>query len=259
MPDEVGIAYYEPARDWQAGYQRARRGTRGGRVERIELPAALAAGDAKAAAERRLATMLAERRTATIRLPPASMGLRPGDRIAVPGLPEHWRVAEIAIERMAVEAKLVALPGAGASAVAVPGRAVTAPDDVAGGTVIRLLDLPLLDGVPAVPSLWVAAAGTGAGWRHATLSLSRDAGASWQVIGDTAPPAVMGSALTALHDGDAALFDRAASVEVQLIADGMWLENRDDDALVGGANLAMLGEELIQFGSATPVGCGAFG
>ena len=33
-----------------------------------------------------------------------------------------------------------------------------------------------------------------------------------------------------------------------------WLESRDDDALANGANLASLGDELIQFGVATPLG-----
>jgi hypothetical protein len=34
----------------------------------------------------------------------------------------------------------------------------------------------------------------------------------------------------------------------------MWLESRSDAALAGGANLAALGEELIQFGRAEPLG-----
>src|SRR5437868_3457012 len=34
----------------------------------------------------------------------------------------------------------------------------------------------------------------------------------------------------------------------------MWLEGRSDDALVGGANLAAVGDELIQFGRVTALG-----
>ncbi len=34
----------------------------------------------------------------------------------------------------------------------------------------------------------------------------------------------------------------------------MWLESRNDSALADGANLALLGEELIQFGQAEPLG-----
>src|SRR5215210_4117049 len=38
----------------------------------------------------------------------------------------------------------------------------------------------------------------------------------------------------------------------------MWLESRSDAALASGANLAVLGEELIQFGSAVPTGTRRF-
>ena len=37
-----------------------------------------------------------------------------------------------------------------------------------------------------------------------------------------------------------------------------YLKRRSDDALVGGANLALLGDELIQFGEAVPLGEGRF-
>ena len=33
-----------------------------------------------------------------------------------------------------------------------------------------------------------------------------------------------------------------------------WLENRDNDAMANGANLAVLGKEILQFGTVTPVG-----
>ena len=64
----------------------------------------------------------------------------------------------------------------------------------------------------------------------------------------------MGRTVNIMGPGDAALFDAAASVEVELFNDSMWLESRTDDALVAGANLAMLGEELIQFGTVNPLG-----
>jgi len=51
-----------------------------------------------------------------------------------------------------------------------------------------------------------------------------------------------------------ALFDERSRVEVELLNDAMWLENRGDAALAAGANLAVLGDELIQFGAAAPLG-----
>jgi hypothetical protein len=96
------------------------------------------------------------------------------------------------------------------------------------------------------------------GWRGAALTSSFDGGASWQSQGQTAGAAVMGRALTALAPGASALIDSRSSVEVQLLNDEMWLEGRNDAALVAGANLALLGDELIQFGVAEPLGGGRF-
>jgi hypothetical protein len=41
---------------------------------------------------------------------------------------------------------------------------------------------------------------------------------------------------------------------VELLNEAMWLENRDDSALASGANFAALGDELVQFGIAEPIG-----
>src|SRR3546814_15523433 len=53
-PGEISIGYYDCARDYQTGLQRAHFGV-GRRSERIELPAALMPGEAKALAERKMA------------------------------------------------------------------------------------------------------------------------------------------------------------------------------------------------------------
>ena len=63
----------------------------------------------------------------------------------------------------------------------------------------------------------------------------------------------MGNAATALGAGSTLGFDRAGVVEIDLLHDGMTLAGRSDDALVAGANAAMLGDELIQFGVAEQI------
>jgi hypothetical protein len=260
LPDEVAIAYYEPARDYQTGLQRARLGGPGRRVEKLELPAALTSEEAKAIAERRLAESWAGRRTATLALPWRRMDLRPGGRVLLADAPLPWRIAGFTLDHMVAELKLAGVAAAAtSSAGASPGRSTSDPDEVHGATVLALLDLPPLDALPAgSPRIWVAAAGAAPGWRRASLSISLDAGASWTGIGTTAQPAIIGAATGILASGSAAQFDRVSSVEVELAHEEMWLESRDDRALVGGANCAMLGDELIQFGQAEPSGPGRF-
>lgn len=254
LTGEVSVAYHDPARDYQAGLQRATRGTPGQPHERLALPATLSAGAAKAIAERRLSALWAGRTTATQHLSWNWMTMRPGGCVRLPDQPGLWKIERWTLDRMVVSLGLVRVgEGALPAPAAEPGRAIGHPDLHHGPTSLLLLDLPPVgDSAVARPVLAVAAAG-GDGWRRASLSIRFGSG-EWQEVGSTAPPAVLGSALTALADGGAALFDAASSVDVELLNDDMWLESRSDEALVGGSNAAMLGGELIQFGSAEPLG-----
>jgi hypothetical protein len=73
-------------------------------------------------------------------------------------------------------------------------------------------------------------------------------------IGGTALPAVIGRTIGTLGAADAALIDRVNSIDVQLLNDAMTLGDADAAALSGGANLAMIGGEAVQFGRAVPLG-----
>jgi hypothetical protein len=260
LPDEVAIAYYEPARDYQTGLQRARRGGPGHRVEQIELSAAVTAEMAKAIAEQRLAERWTGRVQRNVTMPWRTMDVRPGDHVTVPGQPGRWRVREAAIEKMAVELKLTSVaPRPGDPPPAAPGRVTGSPDTPHGETVLHVIDIPAIeDGALATPRLWIVAAGTAAGWRRAGLIASSDGGLTYDELGATAAPAVMGVAIDALAPGAAGLFDEMNSVEIELLHDGMNLEGRADAALLGGANLALLGNELIQFGRVEMVGANGF-
>ncbi len=255
VPDAVEIGYHDPARDFQAGLLRARLGGPGRAVARIALPAAIDAGTAKAIAAARLDTHWRTRERRSVTLPWREMGVRPGRLVRLGEAGERtWRVTGWTLERMAVKLELVGHGGAAAATLpAVPGRAVASDDVVHRPTTIHLFDAPALgDELLTSPRLLVAAAGVSRGWRGAVLGASLDGGATWAAAG--APAAVMGKALTPLQAGTATLFDRVGSVEVELLNDEMWLQSRDDDALVAGANLAMLGEELLQFGDAEALG-----
>ena len=255
LPDTVSLRYYEPARDYQAGLQRARRDGIGRRETALDLPAAVSADAARLLAEQALARAWTERDAATVRVPWRALAARVGTLVSLAD-GSSWRIAGWTLDRMALELRLRPVtPAQAAQPGADAGRAVAGPDAPAGRTVVALLDLPALDDkLATAPGLWLAAAGTGAGWRRATVSLTPDGGASWQPAGQTALPAVIGHAATPLADGPAESFDRTNRVEVTLAHDGMALQGATDDALVSGANLAWLGGELIQFGGADQVG-----
>lgn len=256
-PAEVEISYYEPARDYQTGLQRAvRAGRNGARAERLSLAAALTADRAKALAQERLARLDIERTSATVHLGWRHGSIRPGALVTLEGQSGRWRVSRWTLEEMVVRLELRRAAGSGGDVrPATPGRSTTQPDLLHGPTSLRVLDLPLFPERPAErPQLVVAAAGVEPGWRGAALSVSYDAGASWQPAGGTAAAAVIGTAGGPLPPAAGTLLDNAHAVEIELLNGAMALESRSDEALVGGANLALLGSELIQFGRAEQIG-----
>ena len=254
------LGYYEIARDYQAGVQRACHGGPGRRTDAIELPAALSADAARAIVEARLAADWAARREAVVRLPWRAMRMRAGRAVRLPGSADAWRVAAVTLDRMVIELRLVgdAVPG-----VAVPpamaGRATVQPDTPHGPSRIALFELPAMDDRPAtVATLYAAAAGSLPGWRQAQLEASPDDGATLIPIGRTAPAAVLGRVAAATRSASALLFDERTVIDVVLDNAAMVLEGRMDAALLAGANLALIGEELIQFGRAEQTGIARF-
>lgn len=256
LPGEVSFSYYDIARDYQTGLQRVSlHGAPVQRVDRRSLAAAMDAGAAKAFAERRMQSLLAARTNAKLTLGWPRIDLRPADRIMLAGEPGSWRIRRWTLGRASLTLDLVRA-GAGPvdSVEASPGAAVGQSDLRHGPTTLRLLDLPLGEPMGSRPLLSVAAAGIEPGWRRAALIASFDSGANWSDAGSTAPAAVMGNALTAMGTGQSALLDLVSTVEIELINDAMWLEDADEEMLAAGANLAAIGNELVQFGRAEWLG-----
>jgi hypothetical protein len=255
IPGEASIAYYDAGRDFQTGLQRAIRG--GGRgADRRALPAALDAAAAKALADYRLSALWAGRSRAKLIRSWRDAAVRPGRCVDLAGAMGRWKVERWTLGPMTIALELSRLPAAGPPdpGTASTGDGVSEPDLTHGPTLLRLYDLPLGDGQGSRPLLFVAAAGAAPGWRRAALTSSYDGGASWETLGGTAPAAILGSAHDALPPAESALFETSAAIEVELASEAMWLEGRSDDALVGGANLAAVGAELIQFGIVEPLG-----
>lgn len=256
VADEVGITYYEVARDYQSGLQRATLGAVPRRAERVALPVALMAESVKAIAEQRLAMLRSGREQVKVSLSWSRSALRPGDIVSMPDMAGRWRVRRWTLEAtgLALELARTREESASSSSPAAPGSGVGEQDLPHGPTTFHVIDLPLGEPAGGQPLLLVVAAGAQEGWRRANLIVSFDNNASWQSAGSTAHPAILGRAQSALATGDPALFDTVSALDVELLAGSMWLESADDDRLVAGTNLALVGEELIQFGSAQWLG-----
>lgn len=255
------LRYYDIDRDFQPGTQRAPGRPEPGEPRTIELPAALAAGDARrliagAARRSRLGRETLSWRTAEL-----DPRIGPGSVVAVPGNPGRWRVEEWEWRAQGVELALTRLPGyalaAASPAGGAPGRLNPPIDAVAAPTVLAAFELPWDgDGAGDRPRLFAAGSSGGAGWKGAALYVDRGDGQLLPLDATGRARAVIGMTIDALPPASPLLLDRSSAVLVRLAGTDLSLTGADTASLALARNLALIGDELIQFGSAVPLGAG---
>lgn len=256
-PRRVTLSHYDPARDYQAGVQIANWGGGQDRELRIELPAALSAQDAKQLAHAALTRADADRTRRTVVTGWEGLAIVPGARVAIEGESGRWRVVETLIEAGEVQLQLAPIAPAALAGPAVGGRVIGAPDVAQGQTILHAFELPpLTEGALSAARVLVAACGDAPGWRKAVLATSVDGGVRWEAAGATAQPAVIGAVVAPAGMASVAIEDRRSLLVVDLAHEDMVLGDADPDALAAGVNLALVGEELIQFAQAEPLGGG---
>lgn len=249
LPVEVTIDYLDASRDYEVGSQRARRqATRGAKsVGKITLPVVCSATKAKQIAEARLFSMWAEREQSRMSLSRKWLMLNPGDVIDLgDGL---MRVTQARLENGVIEMHGVRVPvkAVTSTAVADGGAVVGATASTTVNSQAFLMDLPLLRVDDDQPGAYVAISGID-GWNGATLWRSADA-VNYTMQASFPFAATAGYATTALADAPCYYMDRASSVNVQVLQGN--LSSCGDADLLNGANAALLGDELIQFQTAT--------
>lgn len=254
LPAAVTLSYYDPARDFQTGQARASTSAPSRVTRALMLPCVLDAGTAKATAEGLLLRAWALRERVIVRLPPAFLYVRPGARFRLPGIAGDWVAEDVELERFVVTILLRPAWAQAGSRTADPGRGLPQPDIVAAPTRLALLDLP--DPATDQPTLVLAAASPSGGWKPVPIEIA--AGATISASRTAAAEARLGDAQSVLGTGQPFVLDLVNRLDVQLANPDHWLQSRDDAALAMGANLAMVGDEMIQFGQAQALAPGRF-
>ena len=257
LPASLRLRYYDPARDYQTGEARSRGGDQSGSEQQLEIPAALSADDAKSLAYQWRAREWAGRDRLRLSLPLRYLDLEPGAELDVSLNPGRWQVESCTIDGLAMRVDLRPMWSSSATLTADAGRIVANGDVVAGPVGIALLDIPALSpSATSCPMLLLAASSPTPGWKRSRVDVSSPG--QTMAVRTAARKSALGSAATILASGDPSSIDTANSVEVVLIDAEQWLTSCDDDALAAGTNLAVIGQELIQFGAVTPLGDGRF-
>ena len=253
----VNVVFINRHASYEQGSQAARRQIAPeGEVSNVTIPLVMDGAKAKAIAEAMLAAEWAERTQFRFVLPTRHARLQPGDVVElVDGDVTHqvrlyrtgWDDGRLACEGYATDAAVY-------TQTAPPGDD-TRPDDTVpeiGPTVLHLLDIPILSDRDNDAGFYVAVTQTpDTVWNGAVLYRSAN-GADYGTLLTMGLSATAGTAETALPAGPPEFFDRGNAVDVAL-SDGVLLSAPEADVL-NGSNGALLGDEIIQWTTATLIG-----
>ncbi|WP_199555143.1 phage tail protein [Sandaracinobacteroides hominis] len=244
-PAGLSIGYFDPARDYQAGRQRASRGRSGTEIESGGALTATAELARKLAA-RLLREAEAGAEVLSFALPWRWMEICVGDMIAL-DRGAMWRIVKRDVQGLLLLFEAERVAGAGSTAVAAdPGRSLPAPLVPPVPTILRAFETPVPLRVGDT-RIWVAAAG-GPGWRGAEIRvLFGGDEISLGAVGSSAP---FGTLVEPLDVGPETIWDEHNSLLVQVMEDVPAFESRSAEAVLAGANLVLVGGELLQFQNA---------
>jgi len=252
IPDTV--RYYDTARDYQAGVQRADGRARPGRGHALEFPGALAAGTARALVNAAAERAAWSRETLAWRLAELDPALGPGQAVRLPDRPGRWRIDSWEWRDKGIELELRRIPPMAARLTpADPGEVLAKPDLVVTPTALSAFELPWNgQGSGDVRQAFAAASSTTAGWTGAALYLDQ-AGQLVPLGASGSRRSVIGQLAGPLAPSATVLLERQVWVEVDLLSADFQLTGASVEALAQGANRALVGDEVIQFASASRV------
>lgn len=251
-PAAMALTYLDVDRDYLPGRQRVARVRRGEDLE-SEIPLSASAGMALSLVARLLRDAEAAAERIRFGLSWRWLAVAVGDVVAIEGLGQ-WRIIERDVRGLLVlcSAERVADQESRPAVVSDPGRALPAPMVPPGMTDVQIFETP----VPLAgdrPSAWLWMGG-GGGWRGATAS-QLVAGEPVR-LGEVRVGLPRGRLLAALPPGPETMWDLRNRLLVAMEDGAPSFESRSEADVLAGANLLRVGEELLQFRDAEPMGGG---
>lgn len=257
LPQKVHILYINRTANYLQGHQLAQRQvTESSEAITLGLPIVFSDQSAKILAEQWLYASWTSRTHYSFLLPVAYMALEPADivDVTVSGATHRIRITSmlqskpgiIRVEGVAedVASYDIYLPPATVNPTAVATQQV-------GETVMELLDLPAFPyDEPQAGALRIAVSGLDSGWHGSVIYRSDDGGGSYTRVATLPSTAIFGIALDALPDGRVQVMDEVNYVDV-VLSSNETLESVSVLAMFNGANVALIGNEVVQFATAT--------
>lgn len=251
--EPMALRYYDEARDYQPGVQRAIGSRAAGRELMLDLPAAMNAEGAKQLANDNAHRARWHHERMTWRIGQVDPSVEVGGVVRLPDRPGLWRVltwewydrgVELGLERLA--------PGISEVLGSDTGLANLPADIAQTPTVLELFELPAeTSEEPSVRHVMAAVSSRSPAWRGAALYTPQ--GSALVPLATAASRrAVLGYLAEPLSSSPSHLFEPTAFLDVTLIPEDMDLQSTDMAGLASGANRLLVGAEILQFAHAEP-------
>ncbi len=259
LPQKVTVSYINPSFNYQVGSQFSQRMQVLSQLSKtVNIPVVLQDEQAKNIADVILYRLWQERNFYEFYLPSDYLTLEVGDRVRVVrnAVSHFLRIVAVTIGRnWVVQIQAVADDvdvyhhyGRGSASVG-----SVEPSTAFAESELLLLDLPRLpDETSDSARFFSAVFASEARWNGAVIYRSDDGESSFHAVVTHGSQAIVGRAVTVLEEAQSCYIDRENHVDVVLQYGT--LEGVSDLALLNGANLAMLGDEILQFRDVTLLG-----
>lgn len=242
------LRYYDVARDFQPGIQRADGRARTGSTQMIEFPGALAANDARSLANAAALRAGFVRERLLWRCAELDPAIAPGRLVRAPGITGLWRIDGWEWRDKGIELELARIPSHQLNSPSGDaGAPANAHDEPVGATWLRAFELPW-DGSASGDdtALFVSAGSRGGVWNGAALYRVNSGELEWlSATGRTRSTA--GTLVGALGPSESVLLDQNATIEVDLFDPAMQLASTSMAGIAGGANRVIINGEVVQF------------
>ena len=267
LPTSVTIQYADPSLDHQSMTQEAKRHITVQPMDHkfaTQVPVTMAAAFAKQVAEKTLYNMWVSRNQYKLTLPPKYLELTPGDTVDLVHEGVDYRMylldvsyggnGVIDVDALAKE-ELTYLD----SDSVVDETWVYDPYAISdlADTILHLLDIPLLREQDDFMGVYFAASSVDVdNWPGCSVLVASN-GVDYRTLGYSSTPAKVGRATSVLATAPKfEVFDRINTVRVQV--DHGTLASVEEVDVLNGNNIAMVGDEMLGFATATLVSAGLY-
>lgn len=261
LPQRLDLTYFSKDNLYQQSTQGAVRQSVDTSKEMVTVNTPLTLGDDKArqAAESLLYDQWLQRTRYLLFLPPKYLKLAPGDVITLPTPMGNKRARIVGDEVAPFGAVLVKAVADDPGVVSqyaqgeTPGNTGPSLFEIGDATLIAWNGNALLDEHADSVGIYLVAGSDQTSWAGCAVYMSSDGGASYQQIETLADAGIVGVADTVLGAAETTgLWDEVNTVDVTVLQGTP--VSRSEAEVLAGENVCILGDEVLQFATVTPLG-----